>query len=351
VEVGLSWPPDTFLSWKLAGLAQRGLRITVGSSYECGPPFSIPGVDVVPMSDGRLAALRPDVAHFEWESAAVSHLALADAWGCPIVISCHGGLRAYGQSPSYARVLAGLPAVFDRAAAVQCVSEAEKAEAIRLGLDPAKARVIRCGVDPAVFSPAGLQAGVGNTMRVVAVGWLRWVKGYEYALRTMRALLDAGVPAELDIFGGDPPPPVGEPSDRARVLHTIEDLGLRDSVRVHGHVATETVVEHLRGAHALLHSSVSEGLPVVVLEAMACGLAVVATDCGGVREAVRDGVEGFVVPPREPSAAAAALAHLWQRPGLRERMGRAGRERVHAAFTLDGHLREMEALYRRVALC
>jgi glycosyltransferase involved in cell wall biosynthesis len=421
VEVGLSWPPDTFLQWKLEGLARRGFRVTVASFFRHGPPFSIDGVDVLHLPDPtepdpnarlralvlgmardclalalthprrlvallvafalpsrrapdraalrywpsprrklreeirwlrvllRLAPLRPDVAHFEWEAAAVSYLPLGDVWRCPIVMSCHGGLQAYGESASFRGVLRLLPAAFERATAVQCVSDIERREAIRHGLDPARARLMPCGVDPAVFSPAQPAARKGGPMRVVSVGWLRWLKGYEYALRTVRALHDAGVPARLDVFGGDPLAPLREPSDRARILHTAADLGLEDHVRVHGHVPTKTLIDCLRSAHAFLHSSLSEGLPVTVLEAMACELPVVATDCGGIPQAVRDGVEGFVVPPRDPVRAAIALERLWREPELQERMGRAGRARVLAAFTLEAHLSAMETLYREAA--
>jgi colanic acid/amylovoran biosynthesis glycosyltransferase len=415
VEVGLSWPPDTFLQWKLRGLARRGFRVTVVSSFRYGRPFSIPGVDVLHVPEASpplarvvigiawdcltlaathplrlaallvafarpsrrsparaalgylpspvrklreeigwlrlllpLAGLRPDVAHFEWESAAVSYLLISDVWRCPTVISCWGGLQAYGQSVSHRPMLRGLRAAFERASAVWCVSEIERAEAIRYGLDPAKARPLPSGVDPTVFAPPVPRAREAGAMRLVAVGWLRWMKGYEYAVRTVRALLDAGVPARLDVLGGDPLPPVGEPSDRARILHTISDLGLDDHVRLHGHVATHILVDHLRRAHAFLHSSVSEGLPFVILEAMACELPVVAADCGGVREAVRDGIDGFVVPPRDPVRSAAALERLWHEPELRERMGRAGRARVVSRFTLEGHLDGMETLYREV---
>jgi glycosyltransferase involved in cell wall biosynthesis len=87
---------------------------------------------------------------------------------------------------------------------------------------------------------------------------------------------------------------------------------------------------------------------VVILEAMACELPVVATDCGGVREAVRDGVEGFVLPPRDPDRAAAALERLWREPELRLRMGRAGRARVLSEYTLERHLNDMETLYRDI---
>jgi glycosyltransferase involved in cell wall biosynthesis len=415
VEVGLNWPPDTFLRWKLEGLVRRGFRVTVASPFRHGRPFSMDGVDVLHLPKERaplhellsatvrgllalaithprrllsllvafarpsrrspkraslgfwpspwrklrdeiawlrmflpLARLRPDVAHFEWESTAVAYLLIADVWRCPIVISCHGGLKAYGQMSSHRPTFAGLHSAFERASAVQCVSETERDEAIRLGLDPAKTRLMPCGIDPARFSPPDPEARNGGRMRLVSVGWLRWLKGYEYAVRTVRALLDAGVPAQLDVYGGDPLPPMHEPSDRARILHTVSDLGLDDHVRVHGHVSTESLVERLRSAHAFVHSSVSEGLPVVILEAMACELPVVATDCGGVREAVRDGVEGFVLPPRDPDRAAAALERLWREPELRLRMGRAGRARVLSEYTLERHLNDMETLYRDI---
>jgi glycosyltransferase involved in cell wall biosynthesis len=415
IEVGLNWPPDTFLRWKLEGLVRRGFRVTVVSHFRYGQPFSIPGVELLHMPeptaplrtslpntarDGlpllishprrfaallvaiarrsrrsdafagidsrlsrrrrwrerigqlrrlfRLAALRPDVAHFEWESTAVSCLPIADVWSCPVVISCHGGLQAYGQMGAYDSIFEGLRAAFERASAVQCVSRLERNEAIRHGLASAKARLIPCGVDPTVFSPPSPASRDGDEMRLIAVGWLRWLKGYEYSVRTIRMLLDAGVPARLDVFGGDPLPPMEEPSDRARILHTISDLELDDHVRLHGHVPSEILIDRLRSAHAFLHSSLSEGLPVVILEAMACELPVVATDSGGVREAVSHGVDGFVLPPRDPAGAAAALERLWREPELRERMGQAGRARVLSDFTLESHLEDMERLYAEV---
>ncbi len=105
----------------------------------------------------------------------------------------------------------------------------------------------------------------------------------------------------------------------------------------------------LRASDALLVPSLDEGLPTVVLEAMACGVPVVATDCGGVSEALTDGVEGFLVPPREPEALAAALARLWRDRDLRESMGRAGRRTATSRFTLTRQIDEFLALYRELA--
>lgn len=217
LEVGLAWPPDTFLRAKLAGLAMRGIRVTVASYSQHESDFTLPGVEVVrmPRRDGplwragleaarelmvlarrrpkrlrallvgpgrsalrppaatpgqgprrkprdrilwlwlliRLAPLEPDVVHFEWETAAVAYLPLVEMWRCPMVMSCWGGLERYAQSKTNRRWVSGVPAAFARAAAVNCVSEAMRAEAIRYGLEESKAHVIRAGVDTALFSP------------------------------------------------------------------------------------------------------------------------------------------------------------------------------------------------------
>jgi hypothetical protein len=207
VEVGLAWPADTFLRDKLKGLAKRGVRVTVVAAARRGPDESPPGIDVVRLPDtsarplwlaltgavdcarlvvtdrprlgrvlaatarltrgrrlrerlgwlrifARVESLRPSVVHFEWESAAVRFLPLVDFWGCPMVMSCHGGLDLYSQSATHRRALDGLQQAFDRAAAVHCVSEAMRAEATRHGLDPSKAWVIRSGVELGVFTPS-----------------------------------------------------------------------------------------------------------------------------------------------------------------------------------------------------
>ncbi len=158
------------------------------------------------------------------------------------------------------------------------------------------------------------------------VGALRWEKGYEWALEAIRRLVDRGVPARLEIIGGDPPGlAFSAGSERARIEHTVADLGLEDRVTVAGEVPHRDVRDRLAGADVLLHASVAEGIPNVVLEAMACGLPVVTTQ-GGVAEAVRDGVEGYLVEPRDPHQLAEALMTLWREPSRQASMGAAGRE-------------------------
>jgi glycosyltransferase involved in cell wall biosynthesis len=355
VEVGLDWPPETFIVSKARALAGRGMDVRIGSFLPRGSREPhLPGLTLERLPtlhdglEGHLSALRPDVLHFEWMTVASTCLPLLRAWPGPIVVSCRGSELPAGETGNGRPPAAAIAAVFERADAVHVIAETKRDEAAEFGLDPAKATVIRGGVDPELFSPATTRQNRGD-FRIVSVGWLRWLKGYEYALLAVAELAAEGVPVTLDILGGDPVAHMCEESERARIVHTARDLGLEDRVRLRGHLDVAQVVETLQRSHVLLHSSVSEGLPNVVLEAMACGLPVVATDVGGTREAVRDGVEGFVVPPRAPRAAAAALRQLWRDDALRERMGRAGRERVETDFTLERLTDEWVELYERVA--
>jgi glycosyltransferase involved in cell wall biosynthesis len=161
--------------------------------------------------------------------------------------------------------------------------------------------------------------------------------------------VDRGVPVRLDVLGGDVERPADESPEVRRVLWEIGDLGLADRVRLVGTVGPPAIRDHLHAGDVLLHSSVTEGLPTAVLEAMATALPVVVTDAGGTREAVTDGREGLVVPPRDPEALAGAVERLWSDPALRVAMGEAGRRRAVADFTLDAQVRSFAAMYEALA--
>ena len=361
VEVGLDWPPESFLRLKLTSLAARGFDVVAGSTDISGAPaealagvrpMQLPAVDSTALSRWRmrhqLTRLRPDVLHYEWLTVAASHVRLLDAWRGPLVVSCRGSdLPVEGPAPNRARASA-LEALFARADAIHCVSDATRRDALAFGLPPEKACLIPAAVDVGFFKPAPDRARTEAGFRIVSVGALRWLKGHEYAMLVLAELVHLGIPATLDLLGGDPPSNTLERGQQGRILHTAHDLGIGDRVRMHGHVSPAEVRAQFERADAFLHTSLSEGLPNVVLEAMACGVPVVATDVGGTREAVRDGIDGVVVPPRDPDAAAAALAALWRDTGLRKRLGRAGRARVEAEFTLERQTQQWVDVYERV---
>ena len=405
LEVGLRWPPETFLQWRLTGLAARGHEVTVASAtggrdsraelpgvrrmripHWQEPRWRklagavIDGLRLLASEPARLRLLargvwrslpperrrlgdlmgglrlclplaraRPDVVHFEWETTAIAYRPLFDVWDCPIVVSCHGGaINRHPHVPAMRpRLLRGFPVVFDRAAVVHCVCRAVATEAGRYGLDADKVRVIRTSVDGEFWTP-GIRNGDGGPLRLVGVSRMIWSKGHVYALLALRRLVDEGVPVVYEIVGGTSPGSI-EPSEEAHIEYTLDDLGLRDHVRLHGNVPSERVREVLRRSDVFLHTSLSDGLPTVVVEGMACGLPVVATDVGGTGEAVRHEVDGLLVPPRSPEATAAAVRRLHDDPALRARMGRSGRERALSEFRLDTLLDSFEDLYGELA--
>lgn len=407
LEVGLRCPPEPFVQRKLHGLLARGVEVSVASplarddakwpdsqiEFHRIPPLherpwlllvevawsclrllaSRPGRLLAairatarsPVGNGsssprevlgelraylRFARVRADVVHFEWTFSAVRWLPLLDLLACPAVVSCRGSdINARSHDPAYEDWVPALPAAFERFAAVHGISKAILEEAGRYGLDDSKAWLIRPAVDPTFFQPPAQTPPDGAGLRLVTVADLRWVKGHEYALLAVRQLVERGVPVHLEVIGGDPHRAVGEPSERQRILFTISDLGLDEHVRLSGRLGSEGVLARLQQAHVLLHASLSEGIPNAVLEGMACGLPVVVTDAGGTAEAVRPGVDGFVVAPRQPGELADALISLWQDPELRSRMGLSARRRVVRSFSVEREIDAYIRLYERLS--
>ena len=282
-----------------------------------------------------------DIIYFPWNSAAIQYLPLFDR-GCPVIVSCRGSqINIAPHNPERYNIRLGLHITFHRAAAVHCVSEAIKNEAMKYGLNPRKAWVIRPAVDPHFFYPANKRdQREKDVFKLISVGSLIWRKGYEYALTAVRLLVDHGVPVYYEIIGDGP--------ERKRVLYTIHDLELDEHVRLVGQLSPRKVRDHLQAADVFVLSSLSEGISNAVLEAMACGLPVVTTDSGGMREAVWNGVEGYVVPVRNPEAMKNALLRLWKNPDLRVEMGVRARKRILHEFTLERQISSFLKLYTTV---
>ena len=281
--------------------------------------------------------LAPHVVYVPWLNALMAEPALFEL-GAPVVTSCRGALVTIAPwdptRPTYRDQLAQ---VFDRSALVHCVSEDILGEAVALGLEPSKARVIRPAVDPETFQPASRAGESDCPTRVVGVGSLIWRKDYEHALVAIRRAVDLGADLTLDVVGDGP--------DIQHIRYTIDDLGLGDRVTLRGRLPSGEVTAVLRRADVLLHTSCAEGISNAVLEAMATGLAVVTTDAGGMREAVRDGVDGLVVPVRDTNEMASALITLAHDASLRRRLGASARERVMADFRLDQQVAAFQNLF------
>lgn len=288
------------------------------------------------------AGLRPDVVHFQWNSSAIAYESLLDILRCKTVISCRGSqVNIAPFDPRRQSITADLQRTLGRATVVHCVSEAMAHEVRSLGIDPTKIRVIHPAVDTNFFRPGNQGPDRDpRRLRIVMTGSLVWVKGHEYALMGLRRLLDGGTPATLRIIGEGP--------SRQHVMFTVSDLGLDEAVTLVGRQSRERVLAELQMSDVFLLSSTSEGISNAALEAMACGLPVVTTSCGGMREAVAHGETGLVVPIRDPMALCEALRRLSDDGGLRRRMGTAARLRAVNDFDIHTQGEQFRRVYDEI---
>ena len=261
-----------------------------------------------------------------------SILALAGrARGCVVVVHAHGGNIQTWLTVPWRRALlrlAMLPA--HRVVAVWTAGE----EALRRVLPDDRVALIDNGVPLEV----GCEPRPGNVPpRVLYVGLLTPRKGVIDLLTASRLLRERGVAHELWLLGGTPDE---GPDAEAEVRAALDD-----STRLLGTRPPEQMPAAFAEADVFCLPSWWEAMPLSVLEAMAAGLPVVATDVGDVSRAVADGVTGHVVPVRDPERLAAALQAVLEDAELRRRMGAAGRARVTEMFSADVTAAGVSALY------
>jgi colanic acid/amylovoran biosynthesis glycosyltransferase len=198
-----------------------------------------------------------------------------------------------------------------------------------------KVVVIRCGVDRSVFTREGAAepSPRREELRLLCIGTMYEVKGHRYLLDACRRLADSEVPFVCRLIGDGP--------DRAALETRAEELGIGHQVEFVGRCTRSEVARAIRQADVVVVPSVPtqegrrEGIPVVCMEGMAGGAAVVASRISGIPELVKDGVDGLLVPPRDVTALAEALARLHRDPELRRRLAEAGRRRVAQDYDLD----------------
>jgi glycosyltransferase involved in cell wall biosynthesis len=216
-------------------------------------------------------------------------------------------------------------------------------------LSPERTAVVWNGIDPRLFRPGRdeafrreVGAGPGDIL-VGAIGHLRPSKAYDVFLR-MAALLRKESPAYRFVIVG-----LTEGPTEGRVYNEVlalrDSLGLGDAVRFCGH--REDISRILKGLDVYVITSKEEGFSLSIVQALSCGIPVVATRCGGPEEILVDGETGLLVDVGSPDQIAAAIKRVVSDPQLRERLSRRGQEVARTRFTVDGMVQGYEALYRQ----
>ncbi|MFF4579264.1 GT4 family glycosyltransferase PelF [Streptomyces sp. NPDC001389] len=209
----------------------------------------------------------------------------------------------------------------------------------RGGAEAERIRTVYNGVDPHLFPEAGPEPDVPT---LSWCGRIDPIKDLETLIRAY-AFMRGELPAlRLRLFG---PVPAGCEEYRLRLEELAAGLGVGDGISWEGRIS-EVHKAYAAGSVVML-SSISEGFPFSIIEAMSCGRTTVSTDVGGVREAVAD--TGLVVPPREPETMARATLALLRDDERRAELGRLSRKRVVEKFTLHQSVDGFRHIYRELA--
>jgi glycosyltransferase involved in cell wall biosynthesis len=292
-----------------------------------------------------LAALKPRLIHAHFGRGGALALPLARALRVPLAVTYHGG-DATKETHYRRRLLPTiyqrrLPALLREAALIHCVSDHIRDVLLARGFPAAKLRVIRYGIDtdPPVAPPQG-----DAVPYLLFVGRFVEKKGVSHLLEAMRLRRAAGDTTHLVLVGDGP-----LKSELRRQAATL------DGVTWPGWETPAPVRARMRGAVALIVPSITaksgdeEGLPNVVIEAMAQGTPVIGSRHAGIGEAIADGENGLLVPPGDTAALADAIARLVTDPALRERLGAQARRTAVAQFDAKTQSHTLEDAFLAVA--
>ena len=213
------------------------------------------------------------------------------------------------------------------------MSEKERQSLILRGCDPRKTIVHRMGIDTSKFSFSDRLYNTKAKTQLLSVGRLVEKKGLEYAIRSVAEITNNFPHLEYNIAGDGPL--------RNQLKELICQLNMKDKIKILGAKTQEEIISLYKNSDLFLAPSVfssdgdQEGVPVVIMEAMAHGLPVLSTRHAGIPELVQDGISGFLVPERKVSALKERLEYLLAHRDLWPQMGKAGREIVEKEFNID----------------
>ncbi len=299
-----------------------------------------------------LRALRPDVVHVQYIAPGLLPVAVARIARVRLVLATvHQLATPYGRRERWMlRLAAWLCRAFLSVSGA--VEESWFGNSQVFGPDgpPSRRRhfTIYNGVDVEAFrsarladqtSPLRHQLSLADRPVVTVVGRLRWEKGQATLVRAMSQIARE-VPEAVLLVVGDGP-------DREALGRQVAEAGLAERTVWAGMRSAEELPAFYGLSTVVAVPSVFEGFGLVAAEAMAAGTPVVASAVGGLREVVEDGVTGLLVPPGDAGALASAVIRILRDPALGEEMGRRGRDRVRALFSLERFEASTLAAYRR----
>lgn len=256
------------------------------------------------------------------------------ATGTPYVLNLQSGTLGMPEYRMRIRLIMPLYRAIYRAAwRVHAVSGSLRDRALSLGVLKGKIIIIPNGIDCAFYVGQRDERVSG---RIVVLARLEEPKGVRYAIEAMKYVLLRAPEARLVI--------AGDGSLHSSLEALAGECGVSHAVSFLGRVEPHFVPAVLRSGSCFVCPSVAEGFGIGILEAMAAGMPVVATEVGGIPDIITDGISGVLVPPRDPRALAAGILRVFYEQGLHERLIASGRVRAQS-FDLDSVMPRVYSLF------
>ncbi|WP_411768212.1 glycosyltransferase family 4 protein [Winogradskyella sp. A3E31] len=284
---------------------------------------------------------RPDVLHLQWTRDLEFYTFFKTKFNIPLIVSLRGAHVNYTPIVE-PKIAAVYKETFPHVDAFHAVSEAIVREASKYGDIESRTRVIHSPVPNIYFNQFLPYAkNEKNTINIVSIGRFHWVKGFRYAIDTLAQLKDQGYDVHYTIVGPNAFPEA--------LTFQINQLKIKDSITLKGKLPQNEVLTFLQTQDVLLLPSLQEGIANVVLEAMAIGLPVVSTDCGGMSEVVIHKKTGWLVPIRNPIAMADAIVEIVESDAASiNRVTQEAHRLVKGQFNYDTSVQEFISLYESV---
>lgn len=281
-----------------------------------------------------IALIQPDILHVQWPSLLpwVEHISLDKV---TVILSQRGyqnNVRPFLDSSNFAY----LQKMYPKLAGFHSVSEEMAKVGDIIYSSPKKInRVVYSGFDFKKL-PFNRDYKKHDLLRLLSIGRPHWIKGYSYAIECCNLLKRQGVAFSYHIVGA---------RENEELLYLIHEHGLENDITLLAKVSQEEVYQHMLESDVLLFPSIKEGLPNVVVEAMALGLPVISTDCGGVANLLANDC-GDLVPTRDSKAMAEAVLGFSKRDiASLEAQRLAARNKVETQHGEQKMISDMEALY------
>ncbi|MEV0344142.1 glycosyltransferase [Nonomuraea sp. NPDC050680] len=308
-------------------------HIEVGPARDLAPADVMPYLkDVGQYLSRRWSQERPDVIHAHSWTGGLAAVTGASGLGVPVTQTFHTVDAAHVKLER---------ALGRNARAVIAGSGDEESALIRLGVPRNNIAIVPYGVDTERFHRQGPVATRGSRKRLLHLGPLTPERGAPTIIRALQGLQDV----ELVLAGGPEPELLDGDREVRRLRALAQQLGVADRVTLLGQVKRTAVPKLMRSADAVVSVPREATTGIVALEAMACGVPVIASAVGAHLDSIIDGVTGLLVPPDRPARTARLARELLTDPTLRTALGYAGADRARSRYSWERVSQELVRVY------